>query len=203
MPKTTKMHPADAFAIDQIKSAVSFNVHLRLSPTAKINETATTLAEAAEIADRMRSVRPKARPMIYAITASGASQIVPADQVAGLIAEMPAPALEPNFPAEIRTVDAPSKPVEVPKKASNAGQKTGARAKIEADAASGILPAAPDFSAETHKPYRKKLGALVALAETGDVDGLRAFPINPVSSSPKALDKYRRLAITAIEARRA
>ena len=33
-----------------------------------------------------------------------------------------------------------------------------------------------------------------------DATGLRAIPINPVSSSPKALARYRDLAVLAIDA---
>ncbi|WP_234838508.1 hypothetical protein [Sinorhizobium medicae] len=38
--------------------------------------------------------------------------------------------------------------------------------------------------------------------EKGDIKALKAFPINPVSSSPKATNKYRNFAITALEAQR-
>jgi hypothetical protein len=46
-----------------------------------------------------------------------------------------------------------------------------------------------------------KLAALVELAGKADATGLRAIAINPVSSSPKALARYRDLAVLAIEAR--
>jgi len=42
----------------------------------------------------------------------------------------------------------------------------------------------------------------VALAEAGDIEGLKSIEINPVSTSPKAMARYRDLAIIAIEARR-
>lgn len=77
----------------------------------------------------------------------------------------------------------------------------GRRAETIANAAKGILPPAPDFSAETHKRFRGKLAEIVALVEAGDVAALKAFPINPYSSSPKALDRYRNLAVTALETR--
>jgi hypothetical protein len=64
------------------------------------------------------------------------------------------------------------------------------------------LPKPPDFSAETHKRFRTKLAKLVALADAGDIEGLKAMVINPVSSSPKAMARYPNLAIIAIEARR-
>lgn len=74
-------------------------------------------------------------------------------------------------------------------------------ADIEAKARQGELPPPPDFSAPTHARFRAKLAALVELARKADAIGLRAIPINPVSSSPKALARYRDLAVLAIEAR--
>ena len=52
------------------------------------------------------------------------------------------------------------------------------RAAEEA-ASRGELPPAPDFSAPTHAPYRKKLQRLIELAQAGDAAGLRAVAINP------------------------
>jgi hypothetical protein len=71
----------------------------------------------------------------------------------------------------------------------------------EAAAARGELPPAPDFSAPTHAPYRKKLDKLLALARAGDAAGLRAVAINPTSTTPKALARWRDLAVRAIETR--
>jgi len=79
----------------------------------------------------------------------------------------------------------------------------GKRAAIEAAAREGKLPEPPDFSAETHKRFRNKLSNVVELAKAGDLKGLRAFEINPVSSSPKAIKRYRDLCIVAIEAQAA
>jgi hypothetical protein len=95
------------------------------------------------------------------------------------------------------------------RKASKAGKKPkaaegrplGKRAAIEASAREGKLPSPPDFSAETHKRFRNKLASVVELAKAGDLKGLRAFEINPVSSSPKAIARYRDLCIVALEAR--
>lgn len=74
-------------------------------------------------------------------------------------------------------------------------------ADIEVKARQGELPPPPDFSAPTHARFRAKLAALVELAGKADATGLRAISINPVSSSPKALARYRDLAVLAIEAR--
>ena len=82
------------------------------------------------------------------------------------------------------------------------GPKAGKRKAIIEQAQAGSLPAAPDFSKPTHARFRAKLAKLVALAEAGDVEGLKAMEINPVSTSPKAMARYRDLAIIAIEARR-
>ncbi len=81
--------------------------------------------------------------------------------------------------------------------------KPGKRRAIIEQARAGALPAAPDFSKPTHARFRAKLAALVALAEANDVDGLKAVVINPVSTSPKAMARYRDCAILAIEARAA
>lgn len=67
-------------------------------------------------------------------------------------------------------------------------------------AARGELPEPPDFSAETHKRFRPKLAELEALVKAKDVAGLKAFEIKPISTSPKALDRYRNLAVIALEA---
>ena len=76
----------------------------------------------------------------------------------------------------------------------------GRRATIEATAREGKLPEPPDFSAPTHTRFRNKLASVVELAKTGDLKELQAFQINPVSSSPKAIARYRDLCIVALGA---
>lgn len=78
----------------------------------------------------------------------------------------------------------------------------GKRAAIEAAARKGKLPEPPDFGAPTHTRFRNKLAGVVELAKAGDLKGLQAFQINPISSSPKAIARYRDLCIIALEARR-
>jgi hypothetical protein len=68
-------------------------------------------------------------------------------------------------------------------------------------AQSGTLPTAPDFSKPTHARFRAKLAQIIALAEAGDIAALQAFEINRVSSSPKAMARYRDLCVIAITAR--
>ncbi len=77
----------------------------------------------------------------------------------------------------------------------------GKRKAILDQAQTGALPQAPDFSKPTHARFRTKLAQIVALAEAGDIAGLQAFEINPVSSSPKAMARYRDLCVIAITAR--
>ena len=75
------------------------------------------------------------------------------------------------------------------------------RQAIRDQAQTGALPNAPDFSKPTHARFRAKLAQIVALAEAGDIAALQAFEINPVSSSPKAMARYRDLCVIAITAR--
>lgn len=79
----------------------------------------------------------------------------------------------------------------------------GKRQAVVDLAQSGTLPQAPDFSKPTHTRFRSKLAQIVALAEAGDIAALQAFEINPVSSSPKAMVRYRDLCVIAITARSA
>lgn len=96
--------------------------------------------------------------------------------------------------ATARTPHLPAKP---------STRTSSQRAALAADAQAGRLPPPPDFSAPTHARFRAKLAALIALAEAGDLPALKAVAINPVSTSPKALARYRDLAVLAIEARQA
>ena len=77
----------------------------------------------------------------------------------------------------------------------------GKRQAILDHAQTGALPQAPDFSKPTHARFRAKLAQIVALVEAGDIAALQAFEINPVSSSPKAMARYRDLCVIAISAR--
>lgn len=68
----------------------------------------------------------------------------------------------------------------------------------EEKAAKGILPAAPDFSAPTHERFRPLLAEVVKAAKDGNLIELKKMKISPVSSSPKAVDKYRQICIKAL-----
>ena len=77
----------------------------------------------------------------------------------------------------------------------------GKRQTVRDQAQTGALPQPPDFSKPTHARFRAKLAQIMALAEAGDIAALQAFEINPVSSSPKAMARYRDLCVIAITAR--
>jgi hypothetical protein len=123
-----------------------------------------------------------------------------------LVAEIDA--CEPEAPAEQAPPPATAEPAVEPVPIADAeptatpsAPRRRRDADVEAKARQGELPPPPDFSAPTHARFRAKLAALVELAGKADATGLRAIPINPVSSSPKALARYRDLAVLAIEAR--
>jgi hypothetical protein len=80
---------------------------------------------------------------------------------------------------------------------------TGKRSEALASAERGEIPAAPDFTAETHKRWRQALAGVVALVDAGDVAGLEANTIEPRSSSRVAICRYRDHAIVALKARAA
>jgi hypothetical protein len=63
----------------------------------------------------------------------------------------------------------------------------------------GVIPSPPDFSAKTHERFRGELAQVVELANARDLAGLKAFQLNPVSSSPKAILKYRDRCIATLE----
>ena len=113
----------------------------------------------------------------------------------------PRHALMAKLKEETATFKAGAPEPEKAVKAEKARKPAGQRAAVLEAAQHGELPPVPDFSAPTHKPHRKRLEQVVALVEAGDIEGLKAFKINPVSSSPKAIDKYRNLAVIALEAR--
>ena len=95
--------------------------------------------------------------------------------------------------------DAFPAPVNEPK--AVIGPITGKRQAILDHAQTGALPPAPDFSKATHARFRAKLAQIVGFAEAGDIAALQAFEISPVSSSPKAMARYRDLCVIAITAR--
>jgi hypothetical protein len=115
----------------------------------------------------------------------------------------PRPAKVPQAPRPRPTLVAAPATGDVPKALNARRAPAGKAAERLADAQRGILPVPPDFTADTHKRFRIKLGELVAMAGAGDVTGLEAFEINPISSSRQAMDRYRKLAVLALRAKQA
>lgn len=99
---------------------------------------------------------------------------------------------------------AKAKEPKAPRAPKPAGAPKAGSKKAEALAAAerGEMPAAPDFSAETHKRFRKTLDALVVAANAGDLKTLKADKTEPKSSSRVTLCRYRDLCIVALEAQR-
>ena len=149
----------------------------RLATTAKtVERLRKTLAEV--IGDAAATVIDRA---MVCKTYGGAEAILKA-ALKGKTADDP-------VPVEAGQTGAPE--TAAPARTSDAQRRrTKATAAMEA-AKTGTLPVPPDFSAPTHARFRGKLEGLIALAERGDIDALREVPINPVSSSPKALARYR------------
>jgi len=226
MPKK-KAHPADLADREAVAKATGFNVHLRVSPTKKINEPAASLAEAVKIADRIAADHPNRRPLIYALLPDDKTALVPKDVCEAARQGGAKPARrgpsKPNIPGPVmvqlqaeavqRQLDAERakkarKKPEGGRKAAADGKATDGpakpatskRAAILEAAKNGVLPPVPDFSAPTHARFRKKLDQVVAMVKAKDVDGLKAFEIKPVSTSPKAIARYRDLAIMALTA---
>ncbi len=176
-----KIHPADVADRAKIASATHFNVHVRQGPSSKINREAPSLIEAISVADTLRAEFGKP-PMIYAITPEGGSIFIP-------------DAIVEEARQGSRAADPDAKPAKAERPAG------GKRAAILEAAQRGELPAAPDFSAETHKRFRPRLAAVMALVAEGNIAALKAIEIKPISTSPKAIARYRDLAVTALEAR--
>ena len=154
-------------------------------------EPATSAKKAGDAFARLLAARIGAERAVLAftsiLTAETAEQ---AEARLTLVLEYgnPEPAGEPIKAAEEEPKAAPTPVV-------------GKRQAVLDQAQTGALPPAPDFSKPTHARFRVKLAQIVALAEVGYIAGLQAFEINPVSSSPKAMTRYRDLCVIAITAR--
>ncbi|MEP9370609.1 hypothetical protein [Mesorhizobium sp. KR1-2] len=183
-----KIHPADQADLDAIAQATHFVVHMRRGPADVFKQEAPTLAEAIVIAGQVRAENKGRDCLIYAITPEGNS--------------IPVPKAMQRAIGGLQTADAgpgPQDPTAPASKPARARPKSR-RAEIAENAAMGVLPPAPDFSAETHRRFRGKLAEIVKLIEAGDVAALKAIEIKTYSSSPKALDSFRNLTVMALEA---
>lgn len=69
----------------------------------------------------------------------------------------------------------------------------------EAKAAKGIVPAAPDFSANTHRYKRPIMEAVAKAARAHDLKALEAIKVKGTSTSPRAIKRYQALCIKALK----
>lgn len=138
-------------------------------------------------------VAPLGQRWLWSVKATASAQMPSGIAAAGLAEAMGGPLAE-EAPAADRAKAASPEPEK------KARRNPKYEAALEA-AQKGILPEPPNFEAETHRPYRKRLAELVEMAKAGDLAGLRAAKINPISTSPKAMDRFRNLAVVALEAR--
>lgn len=67
----------------------------------------------------------------------------------------------------------------------------------------GVLPKPPAFAADNCIPYRSKIDHVVALAKAGDLKALKAYKVANYNSIVKALDRYRKICIKALSAKKA
>jgi hypothetical protein len=98
-----------------------------------------------------------------------------------------------KLPATL-TGKAPAKAA-APAKAPAKPKALGVRAQIEADAAAGKLPAAPDWTKRTH--YRAQYAALVEAVKARDIKALEKLELPTCIGQ---LTRYRDLAVIALKA---
>ena len=205
MARNRKPHPADVANANIVAAAVRFELALFLGMGRYATDTAETIEEALAKADRLVAAHPNGRrPLIYGVTADGRSGLV-TDAFIPKPTEDPMKTYTKKSKAKRAAKPTAAKRVQKPaqKQEPVSTRPRSKRAAIEAAARDGKLPEPPDFSAETHKRFRNKLASVVELAKAGDLKALRAFEINPVSSSPKATARYCDLCIVALEAQAA
>lgn len=220
---TPNMTSPEAYAAAIIENATRFTASLFLGTGEYANAEAATRPEIEAAAEKLVADHPdaKAKPILKAFDADGnqtvisgagfnakakakakakAEKALKGPAAAPILADFSKALASATPKGKAPKAEKPAKAPKAPKAA--APEKHGKRAEIQASAEAGILPAKPDFSAATHARFRKRLDEIAALVEKGDVKALKAFPINPISSSPKAMDKYRNLAVIALEAQR-
>jgi hypothetical protein len=186
-----------------ILTATEINRHAQRLTQSPLGRSAS-VAAAAERFERLLAAKigpVRAAEAAKAILSARGFETADGRLVAEIEADAPDIPVEPT-PAADPTPAAITRPAPASKPTAELNpQRRNRDADLEAKARQGELPPPPDFSAQMHARFRGKLEGLIALAERGDAEALRAVTINPVSSSPKALARYRDLCVTALEAR--
>ncbi len=197
-------HPHIAADLAAINAATEFTAYLRLSPSAKIVERFASLREVAKAAREIAAKHHPKKPLVYAISGNKETP-VPAPLIAAALGE-PGAAKDQGAPPPAKSRAKPAKSPRKPAKAAKAEAEAPKRMSATyrealGKAEAGKLPAPPNFEAETHRRFRPKLAELIALAKAGDAKGWKGYPIKPISTSPKAMDRYRNLCLIALKAK--
>ena len=188
MPKGKKStpHAADAHDTAQITSAKEFITSLFVN-SAFDKLSAKTLEEARANVVKLQEAHPKAtrKPLVYAVLPDGNQVLVAANY-------------DPSKTNGMKAAGTKAATGKLPKSGiSGRAQWTQA----EEAAKNGTVPPPPDFSANTHKSYRKHLEAVVAMVTAKDIDGLKKWKPSRTDGSPAMIDRYRRIALTALQAK--
>jgi hypothetical protein len=149
--------------------------------------------EAAAQARLAGALRPFAAAAEPAPATTAAAEPAPAAAAAAEPAPAPAAPAKASPPIKGESPEALRQAI-----AEGRVRSTEKRLRLIAEA--GILPPPPDFSAETHARFREPLCEVIRLAGAGDVAGLQAFEIKAISSSPRAILRYRDAALIALAA---
>lgn len=186
MARKRKPHPADVANANMVAEAVRFDIALFLGVGRYATDTAKTMEEALAKADRLVALHPNGRrPLIYGITADGRSGLVTNATLSNTEDSMKK--VKKNSMAKRVGKPAATKKTQksAAKQDGTSTRPLGKRAAIEVAARKGKLPEPPDFSAETHRPFRKKLATVVELAEAGDLKGPRFIPDQSCELKPE------------------
>lgn len=190
-----KPHPADIATAQAVAEAERYEVSLLVNRE-HIVHPLKTMADAIKAGALMEETHANGKlSIIYAVSSEGRSTMVPRS-------------LYPNPTKETVVATKPAKTTKAKKPPEAKPAPAGARARFDWNAAQeaaakGSVPAPPDFSADTHAPYRKVLGEVHAAAKAGDLAALRKIKVNPTSSSPKAVERYRLICLDALKAKKA
>jgi hypothetical protein len=117
--KAKAEHPSETAARTAISEATGFSIHFRVSPKKSLSETAGTLQDARETANRLNAEHGKSgrRAMIYATFSDKRAPVpVPADYMPSVGAE--APAMKAAGPASAAQSASPPKKAEAKKAAA-------------------------------------------------------------------------------------
>jgi hypothetical protein len=103
---------------------------------------------------------------------------------------------EPLRPAE--------KPPRKPRAAPSGERKPSKSSVLDAQAATGAMPAKPIMTSPTNKAqYQPRFDKLEALAMAGDWDGVRGYKVKGINSYAKMVKQYRDRLLAAHEAQQA